>query len=48
MDDVSGIRSQKATICVHFMDHDTQTHTEDTSTMLPGDDTQDYACCYEN
>ena len=26
----------------------TQTHTEDTSTMLPGDDTQNYDCYHEN
>ena len=45
MDDVSGIRSQKATECVHFMEHDELTHTEVMSTMSPSDDTQD---CYEN
>ena len=48
VDDVSGIRSQKAIKCVHFTEHDTLTHTGNISIMLPGDDTQNYDCYHEN
>ena len=30
------------------IEHDTLTHTEDISIMLPGDDTQNYDCYHEN
>ena len=45
VDDVNGIRSQKATECIHFTEHDELTHTDVMSTMSPSDNTQD---CYEN
>ena len=48
MDDVSGIGSQKATTCVHFIKHDTLTHTKVMSITSPGDDTEDYDCYHEN
>ena len=48
VDDVSGIRSQKATECVHFTEHDTLTDTGNISIMSPVEDTQNCDCYHEN
>ena len=50
-DDVCGFETQIATESVHntiTCEKHTLTHTEDSSTVSPGDETQDYECRHEN
>ena len=50
-DDVCGFKTPIATECVHNTircEKHTLTHTEDSSTVSPGDETQDYECRHEN
>ena len=50
-DNVCGFETQIATESVHntiTCEKNTLTHTEDSSTVSPGDETQDYECRHEN